>query len=208
VSHAATNYVKHLVRAPNGEKITASEKAVLGQLADDHREELGVAWPSLRNLAKRCCLSERQTRRIIAGLERKGVLRRIPNKRDKDGGQTSNEYAFEALGLPPTDAKLVATRCKLQKVPRLPMSARQSQKRPVPAASSVTPPRVVRSGAPRRPRPPIEPLVELLRDSSVERLGDSSLSKPKTIPPTPHASAWRVNYKNLSLQEQRGERIR
>lgn len=140
MSHAATNYVKHLVRAPNGEKITASEKAVLGQLADDHREELGVAWPSLRNLAKRCCLSERQTRRIIAGLERKGVLRRIPNKRDKDGGQTSNEYAFEALGLPPTDAKLVATRCKLQKVPRLPMSARQSQKRPVPAASSVTPP--------------------------------------------------------------------
>jgi len=185
VSHAATNYVKHLVRAPNGEKITASEKAVLGQLADDHREELGVAWPSLRNLAKRCCLSERQTRRIITRLECKGVLRRIPNKRDTDGGQTSNEYAFEALGLPPTDARLVAIRCKLQKVPRLPMSARQSQKRPAPAASSVTPPRVVGSGAPGRRRPPIEPLVELLRDSSVERLGDSSLSKPKAIPPTP-----------------------
>ena len=117
MSHAATNYVKHLVRAPNGEKITASEKAVLGQLADDHREELGVAWPSLRNLAKRCCLSERQTRRIITRLECKGVLRRIPNKRDTDGGQTSNEYAFEALGLPPTDARLVAIRCKLQKVP-------------------------------------------------------------------------------------------
>lgn len=84
------------MNAPTGEKIAVSEKGVLRELADDHREEIGVAWPSLGNLARRCCLSERQTRRVIARLERKGLLRRIPNKRDTHGGQTSNEYVFLA----------------------------------------------------------------------------------------------------------------
>ena len=98
VSHAAVAYVKNLSTASDGSKITAIEKAVLLQLADDHNEELGVAWPSLRHLARRCCLSERHTRKVISSLERKGVIRRIPCLRQSDGAQTSNNYSFRRFG--------------------------------------------------------------------------------------------------------------
>ena len=43
MSHATSRYVKQLVKALNREKISVSEKAVLRELADDHREELGLA---------------------------------------------------------------------------------------------------------------------------------------------------------------------
>lgn len=69
MSHAASRYVKHLVKAPDGSRITPTEKAVLSQLADDHNEVLGVAWPSMKDLARRSCLSDRRCRKVIARLE-------------------------------------------------------------------------------------------------------------------------------------------
>ena len=139
MSHAASHYAKHVVKAPGGERINVSEKAVLCQLADDHREELGVAWPSMKALARRCCLSERQTRRIIAGLERKAILRRIPTRRDDDGRQTSNEYVFLVLDSPIARPANIGSPAQVAK--SLPLTY-------------VLPPSSWSSGSPGRQRPP------------------------------------------------------
>ncbi len=191
MSHVASHYAKHLVKAPGGERINVSEKAVLCQLADDHREELGVAWPSMKALARRCCLSERQTRRIIAGLEGKGILRRIPTRRDDDGRQTSNEYVFLALDSPSPGPQTSEARRRLQKVPRSPMSAARGHGRPGSPVTSDRPARPLQSESPGHQRPPIEPLVEPAIDSSWRLSGEP-------YPPTPHAGARGTQYPRQS----------
>lgn len=125
MSHRANFYVKKLIVAPNGEKMTASEKSVLAQLADDHREEVGAAWRNMRDTAKLACVSLAQCRRILRELERKGVIESMPNFHQvKDGStkfrQVSNEYRFCELD-PPFDKKTVAVtaaRMKYQKIQR------------------------------------------------------------------------------------------
>ncbi len=191
MSHAASHYAKHVVKAPGGERINVSEKAVLCQLADDHREELGVAWPSMKALARRCCLSERQTRRIIAGLERKAILRRIPTRRDDDGRQTSNEYVFLVLDSPSPGPQISEVRRRLQKVSRSPMSSPRRHGRPGPPVASVRPARPRQSEAPGHQHPPIEHLVESAIDPS-----RSPSSEP--CPPTPQAGAPGTQYKTHS----------
>ena len=100
MSHKASRYVKNLVRAPDGSKITATEKSVLCQLADDHREDSGFAFPSLKKLARRSCTSERNCRRVIRRLEKKGVVIRLATCRKDHGGQSSNVYIFTDLDCP------------------------------------------------------------------------------------------------------------
>jgi DNA-binding MarR family transcriptional regulator len=75
MSWKATAFVKGLVQAPNGEKLTATEKLMMFVLADSHNDDHGKAWPSLRRLAEQSLLSERQARYILRSLESKGLLR-------------------------------------------------------------------------------------------------------------------------------------
>lgn len=124
MSHTANLYVKHLTIAPNGERITASEKSVLGQLADDHREEVGAAWRSMSETAALACVSTVQCRRIMRSLEKKGVIETMPNFQPVKGSdkfrQVSNEFRFCQID-PPFDAKsvaLTAARMKYQKIQR------------------------------------------------------------------------------------------
>jgi len=182
MSHQASRYAKNLVTAPNGEKITASEKLVLTQLADDHRMEVGVAWPSVGSLAKRCCLSKRQVRRNLASLERKQVIRRIAYRRDHDGSQSSNEYVFPALSHLPLARNQLETRQKLQKVRRSPMAGRPSQWRLAVTAINASRPRTASSGSRGHQRPPIEHLRELLEKTRSKKLVEQ-------IPPTPLGDA-------------------
>src|SRR4051812_18047343 len=88
---AAIDYVNKLVIAPNGSRITSTEKNVLKSLAQWYNADLGVAWPSMRELAQRCSISPRHCRRTITNLERKGVIARIYTRRRDHGSQTSNE---------------------------------------------------------------------------------------------------------------------
>jgi DNA-binding MarR family transcriptional regulator len=75
MSWKATAFVKSLTQAPNGERLTATEKLVMFVLADSHNDDHGKAWPSLRRLAEQSLLSERQARYILRSLESKGLLR-------------------------------------------------------------------------------------------------------------------------------------
>lgn len=178
VSHQATRYAKHLVMAPNGEKITASEKLVLTQLADDHHMEIGAAWPSIRSLAIRCCLSPRHTRRILTSLVRKQVIRRMAYKRDRDNSQSSNEYIFLALAHFPSFRDQSALRNRVQKVSRSPMTVPQSRSRPADTAIAASRSRPTGSALRGHLRPAIEYLSEVLENSSTKRVSEQ-------IPPSP-----------------------
>ena len=93
MSWRATAYVKGLVTAPNGEKITRTEKLMMFVLADYHDVRTDEAWPSIRTLAGDALLSEQRTKEIRASLVRKGLLeaRQI---RQADGTYASNRYRF------------------------------------------------------------------------------------------------------------------
>jgi hypothetical protein len=66
---------KAVVIAPNGERITRSEKLVLLNLADFANKDKGdLAWPSVPKLAELSLMSERQCRNIIRSLTRKRCI--------------------------------------------------------------------------------------------------------------------------------------
>jgi len=74
VSIAAIAKVKALVVAPNGEPLSAREKLLLLVLADYCNPETGLAWPSMRELARLSLMSERHARTMIRRLTRNGCL--------------------------------------------------------------------------------------------------------------------------------------
>jgi Helix-turn-helix domain len=196
MSHQAMRYAKNVVVAPNGKRITPSEKLVLTQIADDHNMEIGSAWPSIANLANRCCLSPRHTRRIITSLVRKQILRRIAYKRDKDGSQSSNEYVLLALAHLPLARNQSETRRKVQKISRSPMSIQQGQQRPAATDFCGSRSRSTTSGSRGHQRPSLEHLKEslgrILTNRSVEQ-----------IPPTPLARATMVEDIQHRITDQR-----
>lgn len=75
MSWKATAYVKEIVVCPDGRRITVSEKLLCFILADYHRIDENLAWPSLPRLARESLLSERQARRCLQSLETKKVIR-------------------------------------------------------------------------------------------------------------------------------------
>jgi Helix-turn-helix domain len=176
VSHKASHYVKHLVKAPDGSKITATQKAILCQLADDHREESGIAFPSMKVLARRSCVSERNCRRLIAALEKSRVLNRIATCRKEGRGQSSNFYIFCALDPPGVAAQLVESGREFLKVPRLLMSGGGGHSAPGGTDALRRERRTPSAAPPGHPAPPIEHLVEPVSNSSLST--QSELNTP------------------------------
>jgi Helix-turn-helix domain len=159
--HAAIHYVRRLTVAPDGSRITSTENNIAMLLAQHFNPDVGIAWPSVKTLAKESCISERHCRRNLASLERKTVIQRVPMRRDGKGGQTSNEYFFPALGIPPQTPEAKARRLEIQKVsrtPMTPMTRRSGQMGPAAADTSVRASRTNTTGGPGRGRPPIESL--------------------------------------------------
>ncbi|HZL68523.1 MAG TPA: helix-turn-helix domain-containing protein [Candidatus Limnocylindrales bacterium] len=75
VSFDSIARAKAAVVAPNGERITRSEKLVLLNLADfANAKRGGIAWPSVPTLAELSLMSERQCRNVIRSLTRKGCI--------------------------------------------------------------------------------------------------------------------------------------
>ena len=201
MSHKASHYVKHLVKAPDGSKITATEKAILCQLADDHREDSGVAFPSIKLLALRSCVSERNCRRLIAALEKRKILYRIATCRKDGGGQSSNFYIFRALDRPEVAAQLVESGRDTLKVPRLLMSGVGGHRAPGGADTLRRGRRTPHAAPLGHHAPPIEHLVESLSESSLST--QSKLNTP--ISPSqasgdPCSSSSNENRTPLSLQ--------
>lgn len=65
----------------------------LADIADDH----GVCWPSVGHLAMKCTVSERTAQRLLAGLERVGLIDVEPRFRP-DGSRTSNRFRLNLEG--------------------------------------------------------------------------------------------------------------
>lgn len=76
MSWKATAYVKGLSLAPNGETLTRSEKLLLLMLAEAHTDNEATSFFSLELLASMACLSDERLHRLLARLQKKGVIAR------------------------------------------------------------------------------------------------------------------------------------
>jgi DNA-binding Lrp family transcriptional regulator len=168
---AAIDYVNNLSAAPNGSRITSTEKNVLRALAQFFNATVWFAFPSMRKLAQRCSISVRHCRRTIRSLEGKGVIGRVYMGRDRDGSQASNEYFFIALGAPPENSQAQEARSKLQRIRRIRMTEAVGRKRPREVAEPAPRPRTSSTPSPRHQRPPIESLRESVMDLSHDTRG-------------------------------------
>jgi hypothetical protein len=180
MSLVAISYAKNLVRAPDGSKITATEKAVLLVLADWHNDGLGVAWPSMELLAEKSGISGRHCRRTVEHLVRKRVLLRNEMRCAKTGGQTSNDYIFSELNSPKASPETVAIRRKLQHVPRIPMSENPRPSRPPHPVLSVRPAETHLSCPPGHGRPALKSLGGSFSYSLKEHSGDPLAPAPRS----------------------------
>ena len=89
--------MKGLVTAPNGEKITRTEKLLMFILGDYHDVRTDAAWPAIRTLAGDALLSEQRTKEVRRSLIRKGLLEARQSRRS-NGTYASNRYGFCELG--------------------------------------------------------------------------------------------------------------
>ena len=193
MSYLATHKIKHLTHFFDGSKLSASEKGILMQLADDHNEDRGCAWPSIPKLAVRVGLGEKQCRRLVQKLEQKKMIESRPRLREHNEARTSNEYRFWFD--PQFDrASTRATNQRLQlQAQRSAQRATQMHFSPPPAEGRGTlPPKGVSPGHPRPSPPPTEgrgPLPsEGGQDHLEEPLGELSLDlgsdhKRNPLPP-------------------------
>lgn len=186
---AAIDYARKLLVAPDGSRITSTEKNVMLHLALAFNFDLGVAWPGERALAKDACVSERHCQRTIVSLERKGIIQRIHMRRADLGGQSSNDYFFPALGSPSQTPQAKARRLEIQKVsrtPMTPMTGRRGRTCPTAADTSVRPALTNAAEEPRHGRPPIESLgdcsIDLQFDSPSE--APAARNRAATVQPT------------------------
>lgn len=175
---AAIDYARELAKAPDGSRITSTEKNLLMVLAQLFNSDLGVAWPSIKKMAKQACISERHCQRTIVNLERKKIIQRIHMRREDLGGQTSNEYYFPALGTPLKTRQTQELRLQLQKVPRTPMTGRPGRRGPGPADTSVRPPRTSMTGGPGHGCPPIESLGETSKNNQNDSAREALVIAP------------------------------
>lgn len=72
------------------QKLPAAEKLTLLALSDHCDDDGRSCFPSKRKLAEKTSISERNIRRIVTRLQKKGILRR--SFRFSNGRQTSNNY--------------------------------------------------------------------------------------------------------------------
>ena len=61
---------------------SVTEKVLLLVLTN-YANEIGVSWPSQKTLADQTALGERTVLRVLADMERRGVMRRIVRRRGK-----------------------------------------------------------------------------------------------------------------------------
>ena len=77
MSWRASAYIKQLVVCPNGERITRTEKLVALVLADSHQDKASArTYPAVKMIAEDSLMDPRVCRRVLAALERKGVIER------------------------------------------------------------------------------------------------------------------------------------
>ena len=80
-----------------------TRKVVLIALANRVNPDTGICFPSVKTVAKECCLGKSTVIRMLHELEQAGFIQRVARHRE-NGSQTSNEYRFPPLaaGHPPS----------------------------------------------------------------------------------------------------------
>jgi len=102
-------------------QLPPTEKLVLMSLADN-ADDLGQCYPSMKYIAKRCCVSKRTGQRILKILKQKELVSSQYRNR-KDGSNTSNIYTLNIgstrgdsftppLHLPEILSKSASSQCK------------------------------------------------------------------------------------------------
>jgi len=66
---------------------SVTEKVILLVLAN-YANEYGISWPSQKTLADQTALGERTVRRVLANMDSRGVIRRIPRRRGNASRQS------------------------------------------------------------------------------------------------------------------------
>ena len=66
---------------------SVTEKVILLVLAN-YANEYGISWPSQKTLADQTALGERTVRRVLADMDTRGVIRRIPRRRGNGSRQS------------------------------------------------------------------------------------------------------------------------
>ncbi len=78
MSWRASAYIKALRVCPNSEPLTRSEKLVAYAVADSHQDRgHSHTFPSVEVLAEDSLMTKRECQRVLASLERKGVIVRV-----------------------------------------------------------------------------------------------------------------------------------
>jgi hypothetical protein len=81
-----------------GLKLKCYEKLVLLMLASRADPDSNICFPSMSKLAQDCGMSAVQARRAVAGLEKKGLVRRTAQI--KSYGQTANLFTLKVGATP------------------------------------------------------------------------------------------------------------
>lgn len=89
MSWKASGYVKELRQG-----LTVTEKFVLLTLADYHRTDDKLAWPSVATLAADCLMTERGVQQILARLIENGFIFKT-----KEGGGRGNVAGYQIAGV-------------------------------------------------------------------------------------------------------------
>src|ERR1700723_3543548 len=96
MSWRASAYIKALIVCPNGERISRTEKLVALVLADSHQDKANAfTFPAVKMIAEDSLMDPRVCRRILSGLERKGVIER--ERSENQGRGQITFYRFPEL---------------------------------------------------------------------------------------------------------------
>ncbi len=99
MSWIASGHVKHMTKAPNGVRLTPTEKYVLLVMADYYNDEKQAAWPSYTELAERTLLTRPTVNNTLLALKSKGAIE-VVERRATNGSLHSNIYRFPWLVIP------------------------------------------------------------------------------------------------------------
>jgi hypothetical protein len=187
MSFIATDYVKQLAKTPEGAWIKGTSWALLWFLASAHNEKAGGAWPSTKEIARHCGITERYCRARIAEMERTGIIQRAFTRNSNTGGQSSNLYIFVALA--GKTAQRFDDLNQVVRVPRLPMSLKPRTPQPPAPDQNIRPGQPSTAGSPGDAVPPIESLGEIAREDHMKSLADTPVARPRlqsSVPPVAH----------------------
>jgi DNA-binding MarR family transcriptional regulator len=96
MSWKASAYMKELIVCPSGERISRTEKLVAMVLAENYDERRkDYTFSSVKTIAADTLMDERVCRRILAALERKGVI--VRQRPERQGRGQLTFYRFPGL---------------------------------------------------------------------------------------------------------------